>query len=161
MQRRRQHANEKSSMKQDHFNGGLVEKIFRNEVDPTKRDLVESENSTALSSQIVGATQQVMAIVRGSVIGVVTNIGSPPQNISFPVLTPYQRNVATTDMPLGVTASFLSNTRKVDVLLSSFPVSISGALASAAIPLLRCSGSRVVPLMVVHVFSGMGLFFSS
>ncbi|KIM23256.1 glycoside hydrolase family 13 protein [Serendipita vermifera MAFF 305830] len=49
-------------------------------------------------AQVVGVSEKVMGIVRGGVIGVVTNIGSPPQNMSFPVLTPYQRSVATTDI---------------------------------------------------------------
>ncbi|KAG8829594.1 hypothetical protein FRC17_006333 [Serendipita sp. 399] len=93
MRRQRQH-DEKTLLKQDQL--APIEKVFRTDSAILRRDSITDGNSTAPSAQVVGATKQVMAIVRGSVIGVVTNIGSP--NLSFPVLTPYQRNVATTDI---------------------------------------------------------------
>lgn len=92
------------------------ERVFRSDdEDVIRRDGGTETGFINSPALVAGATQQVMAIVRGSVIGVVTNIGSPvrqistgdwysdppfscqPQNISFPVLTPYERNVATTE----------------------------------------------------------------
>ncbi|KAG8829376.1 hypothetical protein FRC17_006686 [Serendipita sp. 399] len=156
MRRQRQH-DEKSLLKQDQL--APIEKVFRTNSAISRRDSITDGNSTAPSAQVVGATKQVMAIVKGSVIGVVTNIGSPPQNLSFPVLTPYQRNVATTDMPLGVTELFRSSTRKVDVLLFSSLAFIFEALDSADTALLLSWDSAAVQVTDILIPLGLELSY--
>lgn len=76
------------------------EKVYKTHHQETTFSKEADVRSSYISTPpvIVGATKEAMAITRGGVIGVVTNIGSPPQNISFPVLTPYERSVATTDI---------------------------------------------------------------
>lgn len=71
-------SDEKLYRRQQSDDGPSYEKVFNNDSDNViRRD--EGDDSDFINSPaiVAGATQQAMAIVRGSVIGVVTNIGSP------------------------------------------------------------------------------------
>jgi len=59
------------------------ERIFRIGEDIIRRDGSTDTGFINSPAVVAGATQQVMAIVRGSVIGVVTNIGSPVRQIFY------------------------------------------------------------------------------
>ncbi|KAJ3482123.1 hypothetical protein NLI96_g7190 [Meripilus lineatus] len=49
-------------------------------------------------AQVLTTTEHGIAIMKGDVISILTNIGSPPANISIAVYTPFPNSLATTDI---------------------------------------------------------------
>ncbi|KAI0698482.1 alpha-amylase [Cytidiella melzeri] len=61
--------------------------------------LINSTDSFVNSSmQVLSSTGNGISFMKGPVITVLTNIGSPPQNVTVPVYTPYAGNLITTDI---------------------------------------------------------------
>ncbi|KIP10336.1 glycoside hydrolase family 13 protein [Phlebiopsis gigantea 11061_1 CR5-6] len=57
-----------------------------------------TDNWLNSSMEVLSTTQSGLAIMKGPVISIMTNIGSPPANITVPVYTPYAGNLATIDI---------------------------------------------------------------
>lgn len=66
----------------------------------TLRNFLVSSTDNWLNSttEVLTTTDYGLAIMKGPVISIMTNIGSPPQNLSLPVYTPYAGNLPTTDI---------------------------------------------------------------
>ncbi|KAH7927724.1 glycoside hydrolase family 13 protein [Leucogyrophana mollusca] len=48
--------------------------------------------------QVLATTKYGISILKGNVVSIMTNIGSPPQNVSVPVYTPFESSTATTNI---------------------------------------------------------------
>ncbi|KAF7800248.1 hypothetical protein EIP86_011495 [Pleurotus ostreatoroseus] len=75
---------------------------FMTKLNNLRNFLINSTTTTSdwLTSEmkVLTTTNSGMAFMKGDVITVVTNIGSPPQNVSIAVQTPWDNSLATTDI---------------------------------------------------------------
>ncbi|EJD53348.1 glycoside hydrolase family 13 protein [Auricularia subglabra TFB-10046 SS5] len=104
----------------------------------------------ASQASILTLTQNNIAFIKGPTITILTNIGSPPQNTSVAVYTPFQPNLATTDVlsctqfatgsDSTVSVSYSSGGRPV-VLIPSVYLYGSGFCGHEAIATAATGGS--------------------
>ncbi|KIJ69594.1 glycoside hydrolase family 13 protein [Hydnomerulius pinastri MD-312] len=60
--------------------------------------LVNTTNWVNSSVEVLTVTDNGIAIIKGDVVSVLTNVGSPPTNVSVPVYTPYPTNTPLTNI---------------------------------------------------------------
>jgi len=71
---------------------------FISKLNQLRNYLVNSTDWLKSEASVVSSTSNAIAISKGNVLSVMTNIGSGPQNVSIPIQTSFQEGLPTTDI---------------------------------------------------------------
>ncbi|CDO69036.1 Glycoside Hydrolase Family 13 protein [Trametes cinnabarina] len=75
------------------------EQGFNGNADPLRNHLINATDDWLTSQvQVLSSTQEAIAFMKGNVVTVLTNVGSPPANVTIAARTPFSNSLSTTDI---------------------------------------------------------------